>query len=543
MFGFRRKSKTAAASEKTTKPEKGKSFQLPQIFRVNNGGQPKWRDWSTEKATQEGYLRSTWLYDAVELRRKAVASIPWHVETRDRDGDWQRAPDHPLQSLLDEPNPDFTTRELMGRLVQWLDLGGNAYWMKVRAGQRSVPAELWPAPPDKIAAVPGGPESGHMIAQYRFEMGSVKRTIEREDMIHFAYPSPSDMFYGVSPVQAASMAVDIDTESQEFQKVSLQNRGVPDGVFTLRGDGITREEWEAAREQVREQYQGADAHRAPWVVGHAEWTQMSLSPVDLDYVNSRKESRLEILSALGIPPPLVSIFEDATLANAQTARKVFWADTVVPLLEELADTLNASLVPEFAARSELRIVYDTSNVEALRQDLGEKIEAAKTLWEMGAPLNTVSQRFDLGLDDIPGGDVGYISAGKLPVTGGSDSGGASSGDDDVPAGGGLDDSQVNTILSIIQQVAAGQLPRETAVTVIAQSFPLSEQEADDMLGEVGRSFFSDGDPSGGTGEGDTDDGEADPEQRSTLPGEVKRRVYAYREQAPERLARLAYGDD
>jgi len=61
-------------------------------------------------------------------------------------------------------------------------------------------------------------------------------------------------FYGTSPVQAAGMAIDVDTEAQTFQKVGLQNRGVPDGVFSMRQD-VTREEYEQARERLL----GADA--------------------------------------------------------------------------------------------------------------------------------------------------------------------------------------------------------------------------------------------------------------------------------------------
>jgi phage-related protein (TIGR01555 family) len=53
----------------------------------------------------------------------------------------------------------------------------------------------------------------------------------------------------------------------------------------------------------------------------------------------------------------------------------------------------------------------------------------------------------------------------------------------------LNGAQVSSLLEIIQAVASKSLPRETGVATIAASFPLSTEEADRLLGEVGRTFF------------------------------------------------------
>lgn len=513
-----------------------KAAPLPELISRQSGGSPQWNDWSTEQAFREGYQQSTWLYDAIELRRKAVASIPWYVETRNRDGDWERAPDHPLQQLIDAPNPDFTSRQLIGRLVQWLDLGGDAYWIKTRAGRGNLPVELWPVMPDAMTPRVGN-DRARLITGYRYDYNNVKQNLPREDVVHFAYPSPGSFYSGVSPLQAAGMAVDIDTEAQGFQKVSLQNRGVPDGVFILRGDAITPEQYQQAREQVAEQYQGHNAHRAPWVVAQAEWQQMSLSPVDLDYINSRKESRVEILSALGVPPPMVGVYDDATLANIETARRIFWQDTIVPLLEELRDAMQSALVPEFGPPTDLRIVYDTSGVEALKRNFREQVETAQKLWAMGVPLNDINQRLELGFDDIPGGDVGYVSASLVPATTSADDDG---GGDSEPADEGqtLSESQVQTILTMIGQIARGELPRTSAVELISGAFGLDEADAEAIVGDVVEgSAVDDSDTQG-------DDGGSD-EQRAYSVDEIKtsarERMRARGVGTPEDLARVTYG--
>lgn len=519
--------------------EEQKSVPLPSLI-PRHSQHAQWRDWSTQHAFREGYRASTWVYDAIELRRRAVASIPWHVEVRRGDA-WERQPDHPLQALLDDPNPDFSQRQMISRLVQWLDLGGNGYWLKVRAGRRNFPVELWPVMPDGMRAMPGG-DDGRLISAYRYQHEGVTRDFPRDDVAHFTYPSPGDFFYGMSPLRAAGMSVDIDTEAQRFQKVSLQNRGIPDGVFTLNGDVVTRDEWEQARQQVREQYQTKDSYRAPWVVAHAKWEQMSLSPADLDYIESRRFTRVEILSAFNVPPPMVGIYDDATLANIETARKIFWLDGIVPLLEELRDQLEATLVPEFDRPANLRIVFDTTNVDALREKFQEKVDAAEKLWRMGVPFNQIDQRLELGFEEIPGGDTGFVSASLLPTdfaAGGGDlppssaGAGSSGGQQAEPEDGGegaagLNSAQVEAIMALIEQVAREELPRSSAIAIIVGSFPVSEEEAEEMVGEVGRSFFIEGEAAG--------------EERAKLPDEVKRRVELRRKASVAELVRLAYGD-
>jgi hypothetical protein len=52
----------------------------------------------------------------------------------------------------------------------------------------------------------------------------------------------------------------------------------------------------------------------------------------------------------------------------------------------------------------------------------------------------------------------------------------------------LNGAQVTSALEIVQQVAAGQLPRESAVVMLVEFFQLSADSADRVLGSVGRGF-------------------------------------------------------
>ena len=65
---------------------------------------------------------------------------------------------------------------------------------------------------------------------------------------------------------------------------------------------------------------------------------------------------------------------------------------------------------------DVRIAYDLSNIPALQENYAEKLTNAKIMWSMGVPFNIVNQRLELGLDDMDGGDIGYIPTGVIPTT-------------------------------------------------------------------------------------------------------------------------------
>jgi hypothetical protein len=45
------------------------------------------------------------------------------------------------------------------------------------------------------------------------------------------------------------------------------------------------------------------------------------------------------------------------------------------------------------------------------------------------------------------------------------------------------------LISIVKEVAAPAIPRETGLALITAAFPLDEREAENLLGRVGRTFF------------------------------------------------------
>lgn len=391
-------------------PEEMKEYRASEMLPSMFDDQPVWSEWSTKEGIEEGFHASSWVYACVWRLAKSVAAANWVAKEDVGDGESKARPDSALQAILDNPNPAQSRQTFFEMLTTHLYLGGNGLVSKVRAN--GIVAELWPIHPNYIKPVPSS-DPAEYLRRYEYERSDVTRDFEPEDIIHFKFTDPDNQYWGMAPLRAAAKAVDTDNEMSDFQKVSMQNRAVADGVFSYERP-LSEDQWEEAREQVKEQHQGSDNARTPWVLGSgAEWHQMSMSPAEMDFIKSRKVNRAEICTVFAVPPPLVGIYENATLNNIQTARLIFWEDTMIPLLEDIKQAMNLALAPEFGEG--MFVDYDVSHISALLDVLLKKLEIVDRLWSKGVPMKVLNQWLDLGIPEFDGWDQSYIKGGMMPA--------------------------------------------------------------------------------------------------------------------------------
>lgn len=419
------------------------------MVRGSLGKDPKWNvaRWSTENAITSGYEASEWVRICIDRIALPASTVPWRVSVfRDdkakanyeyeRKGvplsemaDFHRtiksshlrpAPGHPLEMLLEGGGgvePYFSRQEIIERITQHLLLGGNGLLKKVRAG--GVPVELFPLGPDLTKPVPAE-RRGKLISHYERKLSTKDNrrskpdveTIPVEDVVHVMLPDPSNLLWGASPLMAAARIVDTDVEAVNWNKVSLQNRAVYDTVVTFNRN-LSVQEWQEARRQLREQHQGSKSAYNPWVLGNdAKVDRVSLTPVEMDFILSRKLNRESICGIYGVPLPVAGIMEDATSSHPDVYWKMHWISTVLPYLDRLMSVFNRSLAREFGR--DVLLWYDTSNVDALRENFHEKVRSSKMLWSAGVPFDIINQYLRMGFPEhIPGGEMGYFPASVL----------------------------------------------------------------------------------------------------------------------------------
>jgi HK97 family phage portal protein len=444
--------------------------------------------WDTETAITDGYQASTITYACIEKRATSCASVPF-VAKRKQGDEYVAVPDSELQLLINKPNPNQGWAELLEAAIQHLDLAGNAYMHMVRAGKNSAPMELWLLDPRyiKIKAT----DKDRIISGYEFQSANASKVfIPWEDMVHLKYQNPSSSLYGISPMMATGRAIDTDKQAGIWQKSSLTNRGVSDYAVVLDKD-TTKTQFDAIKALHTASNAGNENARKVLFTSRDVKT-LNMTAVELDFSNSRQKVWEEICAGFGVPPAMVGLYENATLANIETARKIFWRDTIIPLLDKITSQLNAQLAAEFG--EEWVIEYDDSNIDALKEGLESRLNNAQKLFAMGVPLSVLNTLFELNIPEDASYDAAYVQSGYIPVSmlGQVDATAPVADESTTTAVAGtevaktaLNGAQITALQGIVMSVALGELPYEAALQLIINGFPaIGEDAAKSILDSV-----------------------------------------------------------
>jgi len=376
------------------------------LIAFGQAGRPVWSARRFDAFADEGYRKNVIAFRSIGEVAQAAASVPWQVFERRRGRRIER-PEHPLAALLRRPNPLQGGPALFEAVYGFRLIAGNAF-VEAVAPEGRPPVELYALRPDRMQVIPG---RGGLPAAYRFSVAGRERDFPvdpvsgRSAILHVRAFHPLDDWYGLSPVEAASFAIDQHNQAGAWNQAMLQNGARPSGALMVQasseGGGATLSEaqFERLKGQIDELYSGSrNAGRPLLLEGGLTWQEMSLSPKDMDFVNAKHTAARDIALAFGVPPQLLGIPGDNTYANMREARLALWEQTVMPLVDQIAAELSCWLAPRFAEGFE--IVPDLDRVPALalrRERLWEKVAGADFL-----TLN--EKRAAVGYGPVPGGD-------------------------------------------------------------------------------------------------------------------------------------------
>ncbi len=309
----------------------------PHVQAIAVHNTPNWPNLTEQSAQGEVYGRSAWVYVAVNRIAEAAALVPLRVYRR-AEGEDIAVPDHPLQKLLDSPNPYLSRFELFEQTIGYLELTGNAYWY-LMGDERGQPAQIWPLRPDRVSIVP---HPSRYVSGYVYELDGQRIPLEAVEVVHFKRWHPANDYYGLSALEAARLAVQTDRAMSEWNRATFgQNNGIPAGIVNIR-EFVSDDDFERIKREWRASYGGTQRRTAFLRGGAVDWQDIGLNHRDMDFLQGRQANREEILNVLGVPLGLVS--DNATEANARVAERTFIERTLWPKLVRIT----AKLVQEFA---------------------------------------------------------------------------------------------------------------------------------------------------------------------------------------------------
>ncbi|MCU0882641.1 MAG: phage portal protein [Hyphomonadaceae bacterium] len=340
-------------------------------------GRPVWTPRDFGALSREGYQRNAIAYRCVRMVAEAVAAVPFRLEG---------AGTGALAAVLARPNPDQSLAELVEAFVGHLQISGNAYLELVCLDGR--PCEMAVLRPDRVRVIPGadgwplGWEHGEAHAPRRLWRDPLTG---RSPVLHLKLFNPADDHYGQSPLEAAATAVDIHNAGGAWNKALIDNAARPSGALVYRGgpgsERLSEPQFERLKAELAAAHTGAaNAGRPLLLEGGLDWTPMSLTPAEMDFVEARRAAARDIALALGVPPMLLGVPGDNTYANYREANLAFWRATILPLVAKLCAALEHWFSPW--ADGPVRVLADQDAVPALngeREALWSRLSAADFL--------------------------------------------------------------------------------------------------------------------------------------------------------------------
>ena len=175
---------------------------------------------------------------------------------------------HPLLDLLAQVNPYTTKFQMMDLTQSYLELLGNAYWLKVRGEHSKKILELWALRPDWVT-IKEDKEKFIKFYRYRMPNGQVK-DFDPKDIIHFKNTNPKSSLYGLPTIKSAMDIIRTSIYATRWNMNFFNNSAIPDTLLISKIK-MTQAQQKEFREQWEDKYKGTrNAHKIGIINGEVD---------------------------------------------------------------------------------------------------------------------------------------------------------------------------------------------------------------------------------------------------------------------------------
>lgn len=325
--------------------------------------------YSGRRVSPQLAMQLTAVFSCVRVLAESVGMLPCSLYEQLETGN-RRAVRERLNRLLSvNPNNYMTPQEFWELLIACLCLRGNFYAYKVKALGEVV--ELLPLDPSSVT--PKLNSKWEPEYQVTFPDGR-HDTLTQDDIWHVRIFT-LDGLTGLSPIAYAKQAVGLGLATEEHGSRLFGNGAVTSGV--LQTDQYLKDDaWERLKTDFENRHQGlANAHKPMILEMGLKWQQISMTPEDAQFLETRKFQLEEICRIFRVPLHMIQNTDRATFNNIENLGIGFINYSLVPYLTRIEQRINAGLVKP----SKQGVFYAKFNAGALlRGDMKSRFDAYAT---------------------------------------------------------------------------------------------------------------------------------------------------------------------
>ena len=294
----------------------------------------------------------------MEIKSGSVASLGVHVERRQSEGGrtwWEREEGHPLERLLNTmPNGRQNAYDFIWDLVYQREMRGNAYVVPLRDSGMLT----------SLVSIPMGCSVSYDRTSGKYTVSDCYDGIYGDyyesDIIHFKGYS-HDGFLGDEATRIARTVLSIAKKCYRQQGELFAPGSTLRGFITGEGGvdvgfgGVPDDKLESVANRIRREIK--EGTNLGYLPGAMKFVPTSMTPADLQLLESMKFVNLEICRFFGVPP--TQVFQDSNVnyKSSETSQTIFVTSTLAPLVRQMESELNAKLLSP-SERKRRRIRFD-----------------------------------------------------------------------------------------------------------------------------------------------------------------------------------------
>ncbi len=293
------------------------------------------------RVTADGSMQLSAVFAAVRIISSQFASLPFVLYRNRPDGGKDRVTNHPIYSLIARrPNQYQNAFEWREMMAGHLALRGNAFNQIVSDSRGNITA-LIPLHPDRVKILLVA--NGDYSYQYSDLQGQ-EIMFSRGEIWHLRGLS-SDGIIGLSPIALARNSIGGAIAAQDFGARFFANDARPSGGWVeYPGSFKDKQSREQFRESLQEAQSGVNHGKIAVFEYGMKYHQISISPDDAQFLETRKFQVNDIARWFGVPPHKIGDLSASTNNNIEQQAQEFVQETLGPMAERWEASIEADLL-------------------------------------------------------------------------------------------------------------------------------------------------------------------------------------------------------
>lgn len=355
-----------------------------------------------DKASQ---LRAVmgWVNAGNEAIVQGVSSVEIILNRIKPDGDKERIYSHEALDLLYEPNAVHSYEQLMQLHHTYVNVTGEGYLSMVDQDGKPFTPSMGKLP-SALHILPAHETSLQIVNDnyYQSVIRHKGNSYDVRSVLRDLLPDPLNPYYGRSIIAASAASIDTDEKMKQWNNNVFANDARPSAVFTT-NEELSKDAYDRLNQQIKDQHSGsANAYKPLLLENGATVHPYMLNQRDLDFLNSRKFSRDEILAMMRVSPSMLGMVENVNKANMEGAIDIHHVINTIPRVRRFVTMLNMRLMRHYDRTLEFDFISPLGDDK--EQKLKEAIEGVNK-W-----MTIDEVRAMYGMEPLPDGQGAQLYA-------------------------------------------------------------------------------------------------------------------------------------